>query len=76
VPAEGTRDKHAGLVYVRQMDQIEVLDLAITQVTDEGVRHLRTMRTLRRLNFEGSGPTEAGIAELKQALPDTKIAGP
>jgi hypothetical protein len=67
---------NAGLVYVKQLDRLEALDLAVTQVTDEGIPYLQAMKTLRWLTFEGSGPTEAGIAKLRQALPQTTITGP
>jgi hypothetical protein len=67
---------NAGLLHIEQLDQLEVLDLAVAQVTDEGIPHLQAMKTLRRLTFEGSSLTEAGIAKLRQSLPHTKITGP
>jgi hypothetical protein len=66
----------AGLVYVRQLDRLEGLDLAVTHITDRGIRHLQAMKALRWLNFEGSGPTPAGLAQLRRSLPNTKITGP
>lgn len=70
-----SRITDSGLVYVSQLDQLEELNLALAQVSDEGIEHLRTMKKLRWLSFEGGGPTPSGIAQLQRSLPKTIITG-
>jgi hypothetical protein len=42
-------------------------------VTDAGLAHLKQMKSLRTLTLESTKVTEAGIAELKAALPECKV---
>jgi hypothetical protein len=49
------------------------LDLHDTAVTDEGLKSLAAMHSLRRLNLSGTRATAAGIAELKSKLPRCRI---
>jgi len=44
---------------------LEVLDLSRTQVTDEGLVHLKSLSSLRRLDLDGTQITNAGLVHLK-----------
>jgi len=45
-------------------ERIVWLDLARSQITDEGMKTVRLMRELERLHLENTAVTDAGIAEL------------
>lgn len=45
-------------------ERVVWLDLARSQVTDEGMKTVRLMRSLERLHLENTAVTDAGIAEL------------
>ena len=44
-----------------------------TKITDAGLVHLKGLNRLQPLYLYGSQVTDAGIAELQQALPNRKI---
>ena len=44
-----------------------------TKITDAGLVHLKGLNRLQPLYLYGSQVTDAGIAELPQALPNCKI---
>jgi hypothetical protein len=46
------------------------LTLTRTRITDGGLKDLATMKELK---LDGSRVTNAGIAELRKALPDCKM---
>ena len=46
---------------------------ASTQITDAGLGHLTGRTNLQELRLSGTQVTDAGVAELKQALPKCKI---
>ena len=50
-----------------------MLYLNQTVVTDVGLGHLRGLKRLKYLNLEGTGVTDAGVQELRKALPNAKI---
>lgn len=63
--AEGTRVTGAGLKSLREMKSLNELDLADTQVGDEGLVHLRGLR-LRWLRLAGTEVTDDGLDYLKE----------
>ena len=54
----------AGLEHVRELTDLEELDLGGTQVTDAGLQHLRKLTRLGRLDLEGTQVTDAGLAHV------------
>jgi hypothetical protein len=49
------------------------LDLNESNITDEGLAHLRGLTSLRRLDVGGTKVTNDGIASLRRSLPDLVI---
>lgn len=49
------------------------LDLSITKITDEGLQHLHGLTELSDLWFMNTDVTEAGVATLRQSLPNCKV---
>ena len=43
------------------------------KITDEGIKHLANIKTLKYVNISGNLVTEIGVNALRQALPDCKI---
>ena len=55
------------------MKQLEFLHLGSTAVSDVGLKFLAPLTALKDLKVTRTAVTEAGVEELKQQLPDTKI---
>lgn len=49
------------------------LVLMDTSVTDEGLKHFAALRSLKRLDLEGSRVTKEGVRRLQRALPRLRI---
>jgi hypothetical protein len=49
------------------------VDLNDTKVTDAGLQHLKGLKHLRRLDVRKTNVTEAGVADLRRALPGAEI---
>ena len=47
--------------------------LASTRVTDAGLLHLKGLKNLTKLDLRNDQVTQAGMNELKQALPSLSI---
>jgi hypothetical protein len=62
-----------GLVHVTAFKRIERLDLEDAPIGDAAVPHLKELRSLHHLNLRGTQVTEAGVQELRNALPDCEI---
>ena len=43
------------------------------KITDEGIKHLANIKTLKYVNISGNLVTEIGVNALQQALPDCKV---
>lgn len=43
------------------------------KITDEGIKHLANIKTLKYVNISGNLVTEIGVNALRQALPDCKV---
>jgi internalin A len=65
--------RDAGLSYLTRLPNLQELDLHDTAVTNEGLKSLAAMHSLRRLRLSGSRATAAGIAGLKRKLPLCQI---
>lgn len=71
VPA-GVTD--AGLVTLSVVQtELEDLDLRESEVTDQGILQLRTLKNLKRLDLRGSPVTEQGVQNLARVLPECEI---
>jgi hypothetical protein len=71
----GTRVSDAGLAYLTKLPALErlVLQGVGEAVTDAGLEHLAAVVTLREIRLKKTGATQAGVARLRQALPDCSI---
>lgn len=63
----------ADLAELNGLHDFETLDLEGTQVSNEGLRHLETMKHLRFLVFRRTQVTAAGVQRLQPALPQAWI---
>ena len=78
----------SGLVQLKGLPKLQTLDLDGTKITAAGLAHLKGLTSLQKLNLGGtrlrllkiigdkrfgSKVTDAGIADLKKALPNCKI---
>ncbi len=56
---------NAGLAHLKNLTELERLNLADTRITDAGLAHLKNLTALKRLNLEVTQITDAGLAHLK-----------
>ncbi len=69
-----TKITDAGLVHLKGLTKLETLNLNFCrQITDAGLVHIKGMTKLETLNLMQTQVTDAGVAELQQALPNCKI---
>ena len=61
--------------YIRRNEQGEVVEVNLmrTQITDEGLVHLKALTRLQDLSFGHNKITDAGVADLQKALPNCVI---
>jgi hypothetical protein len=72
---DGTNVTDAGLAHIEGLANLEEwLGLANTQITDAGLYHLEGLTKLQSLNVRLTKVTDAGVEELKRALPNTDIS--
>ena len=71
-----TKVTAAGMPVVAQNKNLEKLFLSYTGITDAAIPYLEQLGGLQRLDIQGTGITEAGLAQLKAALPNTRIVYP
>ncbi len=62
----------AALEHLAGLAELQILDLDQTSVTDAGLRHLKGLINLKELKVPDA-VTEAGLDELKRAIPGLKI---
>ena len=55
----------AGLVHLKGMRSLEVVDLRCTQVSDAGLVHLKGMRSLEVVDLRSTQVSDAGLVHLK-----------
>lgn len=62
--------KDQDLQVIGQLTELESLNLTkCSMITDKGLQHLRSLKNLRKLDVRATRVTEAGLAELRKALP-------
>ncbi len=61
------------LAGLKELKQLQNLDLSQTQVTDAGLEDLATIKGLTVLRLSRTKVTAAGVGELQKALPNCKI---
>ena len=64
LPLIGTKVTDQDLVHLKQMSQLERLDLAITSVNDDGLVYLKDLSQLKALDLRRTGVTDAGLEHL------------
>jgi hypothetical protein len=55
----------AGMIYLKDLRELEVLDLGMTRVTGEGLPHLAGLTHLRQLFFWGNNIDDASLSHLR-----------
>ena len=55
---------------------INGLDLGDTDITDEGLAHLKGLTNLKSLNLRGTDVSDEAVDKLREALPNCRIAFP
>lgn len=73
VNLRGCRIGDADLACFTDLDDVDVLDLSETCVTDAGLEHLRGLIGMQMLILTQTQVTPHGVQMLKQALPQTTI---
>lgn len=58
---------------IQSRENLRMLNLSGTPVTDTGLVHLKGLKSLERLMLDYTKVTPAGVAKLRKALPDAKI---
>lgn len=72
---EKTQIGDDGLNYLKELSNLEYLNLYATHVTDAGLEQLTGLKHLKRLYVWQSGVTDEGIRKLNESLPDLQIVG-
>jgi hypothetical protein len=71
----GSQITDDGLAHLKNLRQLEFLDLKKNKrLTDAGLVHLEGLKNLDQLILIGTQVTPAGVKQLQQKLPNTKIA--
>jgi hypothetical protein len=55
------------------MPYLEYLNLYGTQVSDEGIQQLKSLKNLRKLYLWQTRATEEGVARLQEAMPQLEV---
>ncbi|MDA1275819.1 MAG: hypothetical protein O2960_17515 [Verrucomicrobia bacterium] len=63
---EGTRVGDAGMLFLKDLHELEWLNVYQTQMGDEGLRHISGLKRLKHLPVGGTRITDAGLAYLKK----------
>ncbi|CAF5109980.1 unnamed protein product, partial [Rotaria magnacalcarata] len=65
-----TRFGDAGLELISEhLNQLEILNLSETPVTDKGLTYLANMKMLRKLNLNSTNISDLAILILQESLP-------
>ena len=75
VSLELTKITDAGLVHLKGLTELQSLSMGGygSKITDAGLVHLKGLTKLQVLRLAGTKITDAGVAELQQALPNCEI---
>ena len=68
-----TKAAYAGLEHLKNLGNLEYLNLYGTAVTDAGLEHLKGLKNLKKLYVWQTQVTDEGIAKLKEALPEVTV---
>ena len=63
----------ADLVYLKDLPDLQFLNLTNARITDAGLVHLESLRQLDYVVLTGTQVTEDGVRKLRESLPNTKI---
>ena len=69
----GTKVTNAGLVHLKTLPDLRVLNLIDCDVDDQGLEHLYGLEELRMLYVGGTKVTEQGMANSKKPSPSLAI---
>jgi hypothetical protein len=69
-PERFTDEQAAQAAVFKEMDWLAISD---SRVTDAGLKHIATLKSLGRLDIEGCLVSEEAVRELRRALPKTAI---
>ena len=61
---------------LRRLTQLQLLNLAHTQVTDAGLEHLKGLAQLKELNLSYTHVTDAGLEHLKGLTQLLRVEAP
>ena len=65
----------ADLEHLKGLTSLTILNLAeCNQITDAGLEHINELTSLTELDLYGTQITDAGLAEIKAALPNCDIS--
>jgi hypothetical protein len=67
------RATDATLGQIRELTQLQELEISYGDVSDAGLEHLKHLTQLKHLDLWYTGFTKQGIARLKKSLPNCKI---
>jgi hypothetical protein len=62
-----------GLIHLKGLTNLRLLDLMGTKVSDAGMAHLKALTHLTDLNLMDTKVTDVGVAEIQKALPKCDI---
>lgn len=65
--------RNSALPLLLAFPDLTAVDVSDSLVTDEGLKTLTELKSLKRLNLRGTWVKEEGVAELKKALPKCEI---
>ena len=69
----GTQISDAGLVYLKGLTELDLLNIFGTQVTDVDLVHFKAMTNIQTLFLTDTNLTAAAFADLQKALPYSSI---
>jgi hypothetical protein len=70
---DGTHRADVVLSQIERLTGIKHVSLTYSDVSDEGLAHLKGLDELERLDVRNTKVTEAGVADLERALPGLAI---
>ena len=62
-----------GIVDLKSLPKLRILDLSGSTVDNSAITHLKSLKSLKEIRLYSTELSEAAVADLKAALPHTKI---